>query len=168
MHRFYSTAALIYFVTATSTLMLLAMGLFASAVLEVVWHFGDQDLAISLLDAIGLIIIGFAVIETAKFIAEEEVFRQRELRSPMESRRSLTKFVTIIVIAASLEALVMVFKTTRTSIPEVIYPALLLVASMLALTSLGAYQWLSSRIEPASLQEQKEVEEEIQREEDAR
>ena len=43
------------------------------------------------------------------------------------------------VIAGSLEALVMVFKTSRTNIPDTMYPAVLFVASMLALVSLGLY-----------------------------
>ncbi len=106
-----------------------------------------------LLDSVGLVTIGFAIIETAKFIAEEEILREKELRSAVESRRSLTKFITIIVIAASLEALVMVFKTSRTEIPHTIYPAILFAASMVALVSLGLDQWLSSRIAPASERE---------------
>jgi hypothetical protein len=85
------------------------------------------------------------------------------LRSPLESRLSLTKFITIIVIAASLEALVMVFKTSRTSIPEAIYPAALFAASMAALVSLGAYQWLPSRIAPPSPQEQRDAQESSRR-----
>ena len=103
---------------------------------------------LGLLDSVGLIIIGFAIIETSKFIAEEEILRDKELRSAVESRRSLTKFITIIVIAASLEALVMIFETSRTDVTRSIYPAALFVAVMLALVSLGAFQWLSSRIAP--------------------
>jgi hypothetical protein len=98
------------------------------------------------LNGVGLLIIGFAVIETSKFIAEEEILRDRELRSSTESRRSITKFITIIVIAASLEALVMVFQTSRRGIEYALYPAGLFVAAMFALLALGAYQWLSSRI----------------------
>ena len=70
--------------------------------------------------------------------------RDKELRSAVESRRSLTKFVTIIIIAASLEALVMVFETSRTDVTRSIYPAALFAAVMLALVSLGAFQWLSA------------------------
>ena len=66
----------------------------------------------------------------------------------MESRRSLTKFITIIVIAASLEALVMIFETSHGDITEAIYPAALFAAAMFALIALGAFQWLSSRIAP--------------------
>ncbi len=57
------------------------------------------------MSSISLMMIGFAVVETAKLIAEEEVMRQRELRSSKDSRRTITRFITIIVIASSLEAL---------------------------------------------------------------
>ena len=73
---------------------------------------------LGVLDSAGLVIIGFAIIETAKFIAEEEILRDKELRSAVELRRSLTKFITIIVIAASLEALVMIFETSRTDVTQ--------------------------------------------------
>lgn len=146
MTWFYEKLALAYFVTATTALILLALLLLGAALWEVANAFLSFDL-LKVVDSIGLMIIGFAVVETAKFIAEEEVIRQRELRSAVESRRSLTKFITIMVIAGSLEALVMVFKTSRTSIPETVYPAILFMASILALIGLGVYQFLSSRIE---------------------
>ena len=74
------------------------------------------------------------------------MLRRKELRSAVELRRSLTKFVTIIVIAVSLEALVMIFETNRTDVGQAIYPAALFAAAMFALIALGAFQWLSSRI----------------------
>lgn len=141
MKDFYSKVARAYFLTATVLLMLFAVLLLAFAVWEAVAALHD-GLVQGILDSIGLVIIGFAVIETAKFIANMD----QELRSAVHSRRSLTKFITIIVIAATLEALVMVFKTGRTDIPHTIFPSALPPASMFALVSLGVYQWLSSRI----------------------
>ena len=47
------------------------------------------------------------------------------VRSPREARRSLTKFITIIVVAFSLEALVMVFEANRTNAQHAIYPTAL-------------------------------------------
>lgn len=158
MYKFYSSLALGYLIVATTMLMLLAILLLASAgwtVLTSLMAGGDID---GLLDSVGLMIIGFAVVETSKFIAEEEIVRKRELRSPLESRRSLTKFITIVVIAASLEALVMVFRTGRENIALTIYPASLFAAAMIALVALGAYQWLSSRIEPTSEREKEDAE----------
>lgn len=154
MFRFYSVMALIYFVLATAILVLLALTLLTVATWDAIVALPTERRITTLLDSAGILIIGFAIVETAKFIAEEEIVRRRELRSPAESRRSLTKFVTIIVIAASLEALVMVFKTGRDDIALTVYPATLFASAMFALVALGAYQWLSSRIEPPSPREE--------------
>lgn len=152
MKKLYETAAFAYFLIATVSLLVSAFVLVGYAL----WEIASGMLAAGLtsvdrvqraLDGVGLMIIGFAVVEAATFIAEEELIRKRELRSTRESRRSITKFITIIVIAASLEALVMVFKTSREAIPAVIYPAALFTSAMLALVALGVYQWLSSSVE---------------------
>jgi hypothetical protein len=137
----------LYFVVSTVFLMLLALLMLGSAVWEVAASLAHGEV-LGILESIGLVIISFAVIETAKFFVEEEIFRRKELRSAVESRRSLTKFITIIVIAVSLEALVMAFETGRTDITHAIYPAALFTAAMFALIALGAFQWLSSRIAP--------------------
>ncbi len=146
--KFYNVVPLVYFITATASLMILSFGLFAFAIWDIVDVLvtGGDPVA-ELLNSIGLLIIGFAVMETAKFIAEEEVLRKRELRTLSESRASLTKFITIIVIAASLEALVMVFRSTRDDISDSVFPALLLATAAWAVVCLGLYQWLSSRVD---------------------
>ncbi|TKT82625.1 hypothetical protein [Aquamicrobium sp. LC103] len=157
MQKFYDGAAQVYFIVATLLFVVIAALLLVSAIWQIATNLTSPDLVNVTLDSIGLLIIGFAVVETAKFIAEEEIFRDSELRSSMESRRSITKFTTIIVIAMSLEALVMVFKTHQTSVEQAIYPALLFVAAMFALVALGAYQWLSSRIQPPTQEEKREA-----------
>ncbi len=146
MEKLYSRLAGAYFFVATIALMLLAFAFLVIAIWDVSVGFFSGSFVSGALSGVSLLVIGFAVIETAKFIAEEEILRNRELRSSTESRRSITKFVTIIVIAASLEALVMVFKATREDISLAIYPAVLFVAAMFGLVALGIYQWLSSRI----------------------
>lgn len=147
MRKLYNRVGDAYYLVATLFLFLLAIVLLLGAV----WQAASALLhgeVLGVLDGVGLVIIGFAIIETAKFMAEEEILRDKELRSAVESRRSLTKFITIIVIAASLEALVMVFETSRTDIEKSVYPAILFTASMFALIALGVFQWLSSRIAP--------------------
>ncbi|UUP18716.1 hypothetical protein [Nitratireductor thuwali] len=152
LKKLYETAAFTYFLVATVTLLISAFLLVGFAVWEVATgmmstEISGVDRVRRTLDGVGLMIIGFAVVEAGTFIAEEELFRKRELRSTQESRRSITKFITIIVIAASLEALVMIFKTSREQISAVIYPAALFTSAMIALVALGIYQWLSSRVE---------------------
>lgn len=149
MRKLYDRVADGYYTVATGFLMLLAVALLLGAVWQAAAALLHGEI-IGVLDGVGLVIIGFAIIETAKFIAEEEILREKELRSAVESRRSLTKFITIIVIAASLEALVMVFETSRTDVTKSVYPAVLFAAAMFALVALGVFQWLSSRIAPPS------------------
>lgn len=158
MRKFYNLLARGYFLVATIALIVMALALLVSALWQAATTLGNEDHVGTLLESISLVIVGFAVIETGKFVAEEEILRRRELRSAIESRRSLTKFVTIIVIAASLEALVMIFKASRDNVADTIYPSVLFIASMLALVALGAYQWLSSRINPPSADERREAE----------
>lgn len=147
LYKFYSGLATAYFVLATVLLMMLAFLLLATSLWEVAVGLSAGRPIEATLSGVSLLIIGFAVVETAKFIAEEEVMRKRELRSSTESRRSITKFITIIVIATSMEALVMVFNATREDLRLAIYPAALFTSVVFALVALGAYQWLSSRID---------------------
>lgn len=156
MEKIYGKAADVYFLVATCFLLLIAVLLLIGAGWELVTAVLARDL-LGLLEAVGLVIIGFAIVETSRFIAEEEILRDKELRSAVESRRSLTKFVTIIVIAASLEALVMIFETSRTDVTHSIYPAVLFAVVMLTLVSLGAFQWLSSRIAPDPAESEEDV-----------
>jgi small-conductance mechanosensitive channel len=75
------------------------------------------------------------------------VRRGNERRSAAEARRSLTKFLSTIVIALFLEALVVVFKTAREDVSQLIYPTALLIAAVLVLVGLGAFQRFSASVE---------------------
>lgn len=97
----------------------------------------------SLLDSIGLIIIAVAVADVGKFLFEEEVLADRELRRPAEARGSLTKFMTIIIVALNLEALVLIAKTSRDRVADIVYPALLALLGVVAMIGLGLFQRLS-------------------------
>ncbi|WP_420101980.1 hypothetical protein [Bosea sp. (in: a-proteobacteria)] len=103
---------------------------------------GDGALE-TMLDGIGLIIIAVAVADVGKFLYEEEVVSDRELRRPSEARGSLTKFMTIMIVALSLESLVLIAKTSRETMGNIVYPALLMSIAVLALVGLGLFQRLS-------------------------
>lgn len=150
-----STPVVRVLAVATNTLLLVATYVL-TALAALLLGYACWDIARALLSgenptpqvvgSISLIIIAFAVMALAKYIAEEEIDRQRELRSPREARRSLTKFMTIVVVAFSLEALVMVFETRRDPV-QTLYPTALFAIVVLALVGLGVYQWLSIQVE---------------------
>jgi uncharacterized membrane protein YidH (DUF202 family) len=97
----------------------------------------------ALLDAIGLIVIGMAVFDVSKFLVEEEVFNSGGEKSPSKQRNTLIKFLVIIAIAVSLEALVFIFDAGKIDITNLIYPTFLLIAAVLVVVGLGVYQKLT-------------------------
>ena len=106
-----------------------------------------QSGAEAVLDVLGYVIVAIAVFDVAKYIFEDEVRRGNERRSAAEARRSLTKFLSTIVIALFLEALVVVFKTAREDVSQLIYPTALLIEAVLVLVGLGAFQRFSASVE---------------------
>jgi hypothetical protein len=141
--------------------VLIALALYALSISMVIagaWQlvlgaFGGQIGIYNLMNGVGLLIVSLAIVDVAKFVVEENVVRERELRSPGEARRSLTKFITIIIIALSLEAVVGIFEAGREkNFQEMIYPAAVMVVAVLAVVGLGAFQYLSrlSQAEPAT------------------
>ena len=102
------------------------------------------------MNGVGLLIVSLAIVDVAKFVFEENLVRERELRAPAEALRSLTKFMTIIIIALSLEAVVGIFGAGRDKrFEQLLYPALVMVSAVLALVGLGAFQYLSRRARSA-------------------
>lgn len=97
----------------------------------------------ALLNAIGLIVIGMAVFDVSKFLLEEEVFSSSVTKSPAKQRGTLLKFLVIIAIAVSLEALVFIFDAGTKDMTMLIYPTFLLIAAILVVVGLGVYQKLT-------------------------
>lgn len=97
----------------------------------------------ALLDAIGLIVIGMAVFDVSKFLLEEEVFIGSVTKSPAKQRGTLVKFLVIIAIAVSLEALVFIFDAGKKDVTTLIYPTFLLISAVLVVVGLGLYQKLT-------------------------
>jgi hypothetical protein len=65
------------------------------------------------------------------------------VKSPAKQRETLIKFLVIISIAVTLEALVFIFDAGKKNISLLIYPTFLLIAAVLLVVSLGVYQKLS-------------------------
>jgi hypothetical protein len=131
-----------------------ALALFALAISMVVtgaWQllrgaFGGQVGIYSLMNGVGLLIVSLAIADVAKFVVEENVVRDREMRSPAEALRSLTRFMTIIIIALSLEGVVGIFEAGREKhFEQLVYPTLVMLSAVVALVGLGAFQFLSRR-----------------------
>jgi uncharacterized membrane protein YGL010W len=128
-------------------LIALALSLYSASLIVAALTGQWSEAGAGLLGAIGYVVIAMAVFDVAKYFVEEEVIRGREMRLPSEARRSLTKFVSTIVIAVFIEALVMVFREGNKDITMVLYPAVILMMAILTILGLGLYQRLSAEVE---------------------
>lgn len=145
---FFKFISRILYVVVTLSLLGLAFAFVIYAGWSVYRAATGQDAVLaSMLHAIGLVIIALAVSDVGKFLLEEELNSERELETTGEVRRTLTKFITIIIIAVSLETLVFLFEAGRDSAESLLYPSLLLIAVAVLLGVLGLYQRLAWTVE---------------------
>ncbi len=139
------------YVVVTLAMMGLAFGFIGYAGWSIYTAASGQQMVLSaMLHAVGLVIIALAVSDVGKFLLQEELNRDREMETTGEVRRTLTKFMMIIIIAASLHSLVFLFEAGRERVEALIYPSLLLIAVAVLVAVLGIYQRLSSAVEHES------------------
>ena len=137
------------FALASIVLMLIALALsiYSAGLIAIALRGPWGEAGNALLESIGYVVIAMAVFDVAKYFVEEEVIRGREMRLASEARRSLTKFMSTIVIAVFIEALVMVFREGSKDITMVLYPSVILLLGILTILGLGLYQRLSADVE---------------------
>jgi hypothetical protein len=147
IERSFEWLSRLLFVAVAVALFALAFSLVAAGAWQLVRGGFSGDIGIfNLMNGVGLLIVSLAIADVAKFVVEENVVRERELRSPAEALRSLTKFMTIIIIALSLEGVVGIFEAGREKqFEQLIYPSIVMLAAVLALVGLGLFQFLSRR-----------------------
>jgi hypothetical protein len=153
MERGFEWLARVLFVMIALALYGLAVAMVVAGTGQLILGaFGGQIGIYNLMSGVGLLIVSLAIADVAKFVVEENVVRERELRSPGEARRSLTKFMTIIIIALSLEAVVGIFEAGREkNFQELLYPAAVMAVAVLAVVGLGTFQFLSRRAQSEPL-----------------
>ncbi len=140
------------YLTAATTLALLALITMFWSVFEVYRHIltnpSIEEESISvMLRSVGAIIISVAILDVAKYMIEEEVFRYKELRSSKEARETLNKILVIVTIAVSIEGLIYIFKAGAEDVSFLVYPAFLIITAVILIIGLGFYQLLSIKAE---------------------
>lgn len=134
---------------AAVVLVLMALALIAYGAVDLIVALGGpwRDASNALLRAIGYVVIAVAVFDVAKYFFEEEVIRAREMRLASETRRSLTKFISIITIAVFIEGVVTVFQVSKDQVEKMLFPTMLIITAIVMVIGLGIYQRLSAEVE---------------------
>ncbi|MBN2720085.1 MAG: hypothetical protein JXR72_03165 [Proteobacteria bacterium] len=100
-----------------------------------------------LLESIILVTLSIAVFDLGKAFMEEELVRGTDYLKHSDVRRGLTRFLTAVTIAASIEVLMLIFKFSLEGPENLKYAALLLVGIALLIGSLGLYSLLCVKAE---------------------
>lgn len=99
--------------------------------------------------------LALAILDLAKTTLEEEVLLYKDILKHSSTRRTITRFIAAIIIALSIEALMMIFKSALQGSGQFIVEAVwVVIAAAFMLLCLGVYVYLGSKAE-ATLYQQK-------------
>jgi len=93
--------------------------------------------------------LGLAVFDLGKTILEEEVLMRKDIFRHSSTRRTITRFIAAILIAVSIEALLMMFKSALSENDDMIPAVLMMTTAIGLLIGLGIYVYLGSKAEIA-------------------
>jgi hypothetical protein len=87
--------------------------------------FASDSFVEAMVSSLSYLILSIAVFDVARYVYDEEVRRGREMRKAPETRRSITKFITVIIIAVLMDALVALSKAGQGELDQLVYPVVL-------------------------------------------
>jgi len=149
MKKLFELSTTFVYLVASIILTLMSLAIMWWSVKEVFYALNnfssDKEFIFLMLQSVGTVIISIAIFDISKYMIEEEVFRNKELRDSKEARRTLTKVMTIIAIAISVEGLVYIFKAGTMDLKLLVYPSILIATAVFVMIGLGLYHRLSRR-----------------------
>ena len=116
------------------------------------------------LDAIALLTISVASLELAQTIVEEEVQREAHMSAPTRVRRFLSRFMVVLVVSLSIEALVAVFHFSRDNPAHLPYAASIGLMAAALLAGWGFFirqNEFAERLEPEAMEAAKSEDKKI-------
>jgi len=101
----------------------------------------------TVLDSIAVLTVAVAALELGQTLLEEEVQREAQMSLPTRVRRFLSRFMIVLVVSLSIEALVAVFQFNRTHPEYLPYAALIGLMAAALLAAWGLFIWLNRSAE---------------------
>ena len=137
-----------FYVLVSLVLMAFALVLVATGPLSLAQAvIAGEPFVEAMVASLGYLILSIAVFDVARYVYDEEVRRGREMRKAAETRRSITKFITVIIIAVLMDALVALSKAGQGELDQRVYPVVLIGGGVALLLGLGVFQRLSATVE---------------------
>ena len=114
---------------------------------------GAEDLHLKPFSVIIFITLGLAVFDLGKTILEEEVLMHKDVYRHSSTRRTITRFMAAILIAVSIEGLLLMFKSAVGNGEHVLDGVWIMFAAVGLLIGLGLYVYLGARAEQLLLRQ---------------
>ena len=107
----------------------------------------SEDLKIKPFGIIIYLTLALAIFDLGKTTIEEEVLMQKDILRHSSTRRTITRFIATILIAVSIEALLLMFKSVLGSSEYLINAVAMMATSVGLLIGLGIYVYLGAKAE---------------------
>ena len=101
----------------------------------------------AVLESIAVLTVAVAALELGQTILEEEVQREAQMSAPTRVRRFLSRFMIVLVVALSIEALVAVFQFSHEAPAHLPYAATIGLMAAALLVAWGLFVWLNQSVE---------------------
>jgi hypothetical protein len=103
--------------------------------------------------------VALAALELGQTIIEEEVQREVHMSAPTRVRRFLSRFMVVLVVALTIEALVLVFRYSHEEPENMAYAAFVGLSAAGLMIAWGVFVWLNraaEELEPEGMRQAKD------------
>lgn len=124
----------------------------------------DREAAEQIIEAVGLLAAAVVALQIAQTVVEEEVLRDAHISGPTRVRRFLSRFLVVVVVAFTIEALVATFKAAHGDPAFMLYAAGMVLASGVLLAGWGVFIRMNryaEELEPEAMAEAKREDKKI-------
>ena len=129
-----------------------------------VMHGMGDDATLHMVEAMGVLAAAVVALQISQTVVEEEVVRDASIAGPTRVRRFLSRFLVVVVVALSIEALIATFKGQEEP-GNLIYSAALMAGVGIMLFGWGMFVHLNrsaEELEPEAMHEAKSEDQDVQ------
>jgi len=119
----------------------------------------------AVLESIAVLTVALAALELGQTILEEEVQREAHMSAPTRVRRFLSRFMIVLVVALTIETLVLTFRLSHEAPHHLPYVASIGFAAAALLAAWGLFIWFNrsaEQLEPEAMQAAKREDRKIE------
>jgi hypothetical protein len=120
----------------------------------------------AVLESIAVLTVAVAALELGQTILEEEFHRQAQMSAPTRVRRFLSRFLMVIVVALSLETVVLVFRVSQDAPEQLPHVAWIGLTAAALLAAWGVFVRLNrsaEELEPEAMQAAKREDRKVEK-----